>query len=171
MKWWRLAFVLLACSTAAPAFAAREKPPTGKEIAEAAARTRFDKERSAKAEKGGKAIVITPAAPSEVRAEADLENGAVIGHIDTAFPGDETKLPPGRYNLFLVKVGGRWRVYAESGGKIVAEAKRVTVKEQKLEKEGPLQKPTFEERGWCVSINHTFKIKKLVIKVALTACW
>jgi hypothetical protein len=41
--------------------------------------------------------------------------------------GSTTNLPPGKYQIYLAKVDNKWRAFAESGGKIVAESSDVQV--------------------------------------------
>ena len=48
-----------------------------------------------------------------------MEDGQVIGVLETEAQGDETSLPPGKCNLFLAKEGNDCHTYAESGGRIV----------------------------------------------------
>ena len=79
-------------------------------------------------------------------ARAELEGGQIIGMLETEAPGDETGLPPGKYNVFAAKVGNDWHVYAESGGKIVVEAVHVRV--EKSNDRTP-KKPEFHAEGWC----------------------
>jgi hypothetical protein len=124
--------VLLLCIIAQPAFAERKEPPTGKEISDKAKNAKFDKDGAGMAEKDGKKVTVTPADLSDVKAEKDLEDGAVIGQLETET--DAGKLPPGKYNLFAAKVNGEWHVYAEAGGKLAGEAKKV--KMEKMEKTG-----------------------------------
>ena len=99
----------------------------GKEIAEKAKGAKLDKGRQATAMKGGKRVTFTPAELGKLKSEKDLEAGQVVGHLDTELPGDESGLPPGKYNLLLAKEGDKWVVHAESGGQVVGPAKDVKV--------------------------------------------
>lgn len=128
------------------AFAARRSAPTGKEISDKAKATKFDTANATTGVKAGKKVKFTPARMDRNKKIQDLENGEVVGLLETELKGDETPLPPGRYNVFLAKVGNNWRAYAESGGKIVAEGVRVRVEESA--RPGPT-KPEFRPEGWC----------------------
>jgi len=138
--------VLVLCLAALPAWAARKEKPTGKEIADKAKAAKLDPANAIIGEKEGKKIKLTPADLSHVKTEAELEDGQMIGVLETEVAGDETPLLPGKYNLFLTKVGNDWHVYAESEGKIVAEAVRVKMEEAKEKK-----KPEFVPEGWCLA--------------------
>ncbi|GAG56185.1 unnamed protein product [marine sediment metagenome] len=75
----------------------------------------------------------------------------IIDLLENELEGDETKLPPGKHNIFVAKINGEWQGYAESDGEIKAEAVRVSFKrhyfgDQKAEK------PKFHPEGWCVTI-------------------
>jgi len=142
-------------------FAEREEP-TGKEINMRAADTPLDQGKRAFGRKQGKTCTFTPANLS--RGELELEKGVILGQLDTALPGEETSLAPGRYNLFLANVGGKWRAYAESGGVIVAEAARVFVG-LSAKTVGAGRKPVFYSRGWCWE--HTFRVSKYGVRISL----
>ncbi len=131
---------------AMPAAAARRDKPSGAEIAQKASSAVLDSENSTTGEKNGKKIKLTPANLPQGKSEAELEDGQVIGVLENEVGGDETGLPPGKYNLFLAKVGNDWHTYAESGGRIVAEAARVKVEKQS---QGTRRRPEFHAQGWC----------------------
>ena len=103
---------------------ARKDKPTGKEIAKKAKSTKFASGNSATATKGGKRVTATPADLSHVKGE-ELEQGQVIGLLETEVDKETAGLPPGRYHVFMAKVGDRWQVLAESGGVVAAEAQDV----------------------------------------------
>ncbi|PYT71893.1 MAG: hypothetical protein DMG39_11685 [Acidobacteria bacterium] len=138
--------IVLMCVLAVPAFAERKDKPTGEEIANKAKAAKFDSANSTAGEKIGKKVKLTPAKLDHVKSEAELEGGQIIGMLETEAPGDETGLPPGKYNVFAAKVGNDWHVYAESGGKIVVEAVHVRV--EKSNDRTP-KKPEFHAEGWC----------------------
>jgi hypothetical protein len=151
MKRLILVVGILICLVGLPAFAARKDKPAGREIADKAQGAKLDRENATLGEKGGKKVKFTPAVFDQLKNETDLEDGQVIGLLETEAPGDESPLPPGNYNLFLAKIGNSWHVYAESGGTIVAEAVRVSV-EKKTEKPANM-KPEFRAEGWCLIIH------------------
>jgi hypothetical protein len=74
----------------------------------------------------GKKLTLTPAQVVSPRVRS-LAGGRFLGTLDTQVQGPKTKLPPGKYNLFLVQRSGRWHLYFEAGGKVVGEATGVTV--------------------------------------------
>jgi uncharacterized protein YjdB len=125
----------------------RPAPPSGREIAERARAAKLDRENTGVGEFQGKRISLVPADPSGVRSAAELEAGQVIGVMENEVAGDETGLPPGRYNLFLAKLADGWHVYAESGGEIVTEAIRVQI-EQVADGNPGSKKPVFRAKGW-----------------------
>src|SRR4051812_16572920 len=109
----------------------RNDIPSGREIADKAKQIKFDKRKDIVGEKNGKKLHFQGADLSHVTSLDELENGQAIGVMDTELAGDETSLPPGKHNLFLSKVNGQWRVHAETGGQVVAEAVRVSIVEHK----------------------------------------
>jgi hypothetical protein len=123
----------------------RDKAPNGKEIAEKAKKAKLDKSKESVGEKGGKKSKLTPAQLDHLSGPEDLEEGQFIGVLDTEVPGDRAGLPPGEYNMFIAKVGGDWKVYAESDGEIVAEA--VNVRER--DDDSGDKKPKFREGSFC----------------------
>src|SRR5438874_5392682 len=84
------------CVLALPAFAARKDKPSGPEIAQKARTAVLDSENSTTGEKNGKKIKLIPANLPQGKSEAELEDGQVIGVLETEAQGDETSLPPGR---------------------------------------------------------------------------
>jgi hypothetical protein len=124
---------------------ARDKAPTAEEIGEKAKKAKLDKSKESVGEKGGKKSKLTPARLDHLEDQQDLEEGQFIGVLETEVPGDRSGLPPGKYNMFIAKVGNDWQVYAESGGEIVAEAANVTER-----KDTPKDmKPKFREGSFC----------------------
>lgn len=129
----------------------RKEKPTGKEIAEKSKKVKLKKEEAIESEKKGKKIKFTPAEIPPLNSIEELEDGLIIGTLENELEGDETKLPPGKHNIFVAKINGEWQGYAESDGEIKAEAVRVSFKrhyfgDQKAEK------PKFHPEGWCLTI-------------------
>lgn len=127
----------------------RADAPTGSEIARMAKDIRFDSRKDIRTEQNGKKIHFRGADLSHVKSLAELESGQVVGMLETELAGDETTLPPGTHNMFISKVDGTWRVHAESGGRIVAEAAHVSVTEQTISSRKELR-PGFSPKGWCL---------------------
>jgi len=133
-----------------------DKPKvTGAEVAAQAKRMKLQHERSAHAEMGGKGSRFTPARLDHLHKLEDLEAGQVIGVLDTELAGDETDLPPGKYNVHVRKrEDGEWEAVAEADGRVVSRAARVTVRKEKEHPRGKghageLPPPDFREHGWC----------------------
>ena len=129
----------------------RKERPSGKEISEKSKKINLLKDKSIEAEKEGKKIKFTPVKLEQLNSVEELEDGQIIGILENELEGDETKLPPGKHNLFLANVEGKWNVYAEANGEIKAEATKVELKkhywgEQKAEK------PKFHSEGWCIGV-------------------
>jgi len=127
----------------------------GPEVAAQAKQARLDQERKASAEMAGKASRFTPNHLDHLQKLEDLEKGQVIGVLDTELAGDETDLPPGKYNVFVRKGdAGEWEAVAETGGRIVSKAARVKVVTHKERPKGgkhpgDVLLPEFREHGWC----------------------
>src|SRR2546425_6426298 len=96
--------IALMCVLSVPLFATRKVNPSGSEIAKKAPSAVLDSENSTTGEKNGKKVKLTPAKLDQLKNEADLEAGQVIGLLETEAAGDETGLPPGKYNIFAAKV-------------------------------------------------------------------
>ena len=124
--------------------AGRSTAPSGAEIAAAARAGALDPAKAVTATLLGKPFKFTPARGSE---KVRVEDGAFLGVLENGAAGDETGLPPGKYNLFAAQVGGQWKGYAESNGQIVREAIRASV----TPGTGGA-KSYFTERGWCVMV-------------------
>jgi hypothetical protein len=136
---------------------AKKQKIHGPDVAALAKKIRLEDDRRGTGEMGGKKSHFIPARLDHLHNPEDLEQGQVIGVLDTELAGDETDLPPGKYNVFLRKGDdGEWEAVAETDGRIVSRAARVTVRSEK-EKEGPGRekgprkppRPEFKERGWC----------------------
>jgi hypothetical protein len=140
----------------------------GKEIADKAKGAKLDKGREASAKKDGKRVTFTPAELGKLKSEKDLEGGQVVGHLDTELPGDESGLPPGKYNLLLAKEGGKWVVHAESGGQVVGTAKDVKVDKKgvgKGQKGKRPDKPKFGEKGWYWEETYVVYYEEVTVEV------
>ncbi|MCK4239580.1 MAG: hypothetical protein KAX33_10685, partial [Candidatus Lokiarchaeota archaeon] len=104
----------------------RKEKPTGREIAERSKAIKLDKDRFVDAEKKGKKIKFTPTKLPPLKSLDELEEGQVIGVLENELEGDETDLTAGKHNIFIANVNGEWHGFAETGGKITAEAARVS---------------------------------------------
>ncbi len=91
--------------------------------------------------------------------------GVIIGRLDTRLPGDETNLPAGSFDVYLANVNGQWRAFAESKGRVVAEAKHVEVVANAGRSKQRSVKALFHSHGWCWS--HTFHIKYTKLGITL----
>ena len=131
----------LAQGDAAKVPAGRSNPPTGVEIAAAARASTLDGANAITATLLGKPFKFTPA---QARPKTIPDAGVFLGVLENGAMGDETGLPPGKYNLFAARVGGQWKGYAESNGQIAREAIRVRTDA------AVGAKPQFSEKGWCV---------------------
>ena len=129
----------------------RKEKPTGREIAEMATKMVREDGKVVQGLAGGKTVRFVGAKLDHLKKEEDVEAGAVIGVLENEALGDESGLPPGRYNLFAAKVNDKWEVYAESGGEVKGKAARVTATRHTQEDKAPL-KGTFHEKGWCFYI-------------------
>lgn len=144
---WLIALLVAVCllTVGNPCFA-DEATLLGKEIREKAKKMKLDKINTGHGMKNGKSVKFTPAKLNHGMSVTDLEQGQVVGYLENELEGDETNLPPGKYHVYLKKVNGEWKGYAESSGKIAAEALRVTVEKRSGKQSG---KPRFEPDGWC----------------------
>ena len=131
-----------AAVAAAPA--GRNAPPTGAEIAAAARAATLDAANAGRAMLYGQRFVFTPA---RVSGSSAAESGAYLGVLENGAAGDETGLPPGKYNIFVAKVNTVWKAYAESDGRIVREAIRASASSANAG-----GRPRFAETGWCNSV-------------------
>lgn len=127
----------------------RKEKPKGEEIAEKARKIKLDKEKSVQGQKQGKNVKFTQTELPPPTSMEELEEGQIIGVLENEIEGDETDLPVGKHNLFLCNVNGNWKVYAESNGKVTAEAARVKV-ERHYWGERKVKKPDFNPEGFCI---------------------
>ncbi len=127
----------------------RKQKPEGEEIAQKAKKIKLDKNKFVHGKKKGKSVKFTGTEFPPLSSLEELEEGQVIGVLENEVEGDETDLPVGKHNLFLCNVNGNWKVYAESNGKITAEAARVKV-ERHYWGERKVEKPGFNPEGFCL---------------------
>ena len=129
----------------------RKEKPSGKEISEKSKKVKLLKDKSIEAEKKGKKIKLIPVELEALNSVEELEDGQIIGILENELEGDETKLPPGKHNLFLANVEGKWNVYAEANSEIKAEATKVELRKHHWG-EKKAEKPKFHSEGWCIGI-------------------
>ena len=117
--------ILLSCATLGTQ-ASAQKPgvrgtPTREEIALKTKGMRLDDARAATAAKDGKTARFTPAV-LDVKDENALASGTVVGRVNTEI--ETVSLRPGAYDLFVVKIDGKWKAYAasENGTEVVEAA-------------------------------------------------
>lgn len=115
------------CYPAAPASAQRAERPTGQEVAQRAAEAKLLADSSLSAEEPEASFNFI-LADLQIKDASVLEGGAVIGVLEVTGKGG-AGAGRQRYNLFLAKPRGQWRLYVESGKKIVGEIERVEVTE------------------------------------------
>lgn len=120
-------------------------PPTGQDISQKAAAGEFDTANSVTGVTHGKKVIFTPAHLGHVGSMQDLEQGQIIGSLNTEIAGDKSGLPAGQYNVFLAKVGNDWQVFAESGSTVVAKAASVVERRDTRAN----MKPQFSEGSFC----------------------
>ena len=102
-----------------------EKEPAATEIVKRVAAIKLDTSLTVRGERGPKKVEVTPVAADSISGSRELEEGRIIGLLDAR--GNVDNVPNGKHHIFIKKVNGVWHAYAESGGKIVAKSKRVTV--------------------------------------------
>jgi hypothetical protein len=127
----------------------RATAPGGAEIAAAARAARLDTGNAATATMFGKPFKFTPAQLPTKADKPDDGNGEFLGVLENGAVGDETGLPPGKYNLFFATVNGQPKAYAEANGQIVKEAIRAG---STPAPEGAKGRPQFNEKGWSVNV-------------------
>jgi hypothetical protein len=149
---------------------ARDDQPTGIEIAQQAKQTRFDEPKavSATRAKDNVHVRFTPTLFETPKNKDEVERGVVLGEGDITFGQLQTNLRPGRYHLFLAKVGDTWRAYAEYNEDIALEAKQVKVTEESSPRDISKDKPTIRfENPICFA----FCIIVLYFDAPLPYCW
>lgn len=119
----------------------RKEKPTGKEIAEKSKKVKLSKPNSFMGQIKGKRIWFTPSKMPSFDSLDELEEGQIIGVLETELESD--KLPAGKYNIFIDKEKGEWHGYLEAEGNIIAEADEVSVERHYLG-DHKVEKPKFE---------------------------
>jgi hypothetical protein len=104
---------------AAPAHADLASAPTGNQIAALAKRTQFNLQA---AFSPGAGVRVTPALPSA----QPLANGRVVALLRNQVALSQG-LSPGQYHIYLARIRGTWRAFAESNGRLVAESAKVVL--------------------------------------------
>jgi hypothetical protein len=127
----------------------RATAPTGAEIAASARAARLDTANVATATMFGKPFKFTPAQVPTKAEPATEGKGQFVGVLESGAVGDETGLPPGKYNLFVASVNGQVKGYAEANGQIVKEAIRAT---STPAAPGAKSRPQFNQKGWSVYV-------------------
>lgn len=120
-----------------------------KEIEAKVKKSKMDDSRVLNAVDKGKNITFTSAKLDHLKSLQELEQGEVIGVLQNDLPGDESKLPPGKYHIYVKNVDGHWKAYANANGKTAAESARVTV-EEKNKKDITDFTPQFRPEGFCI---------------------
>ncbi|MFN2566413.1 MAG: hypothetical protein ABR499_15565 [Gemmatimonadaceae bacterium] len=98
----------------------RRTAPSGQEIAEKAKSATLVRSKALYRQHRGKRFSFTPA---DIDPSSPIEPGVVGGVLEHDFAFREDGLTQGRYNMFLAKIDGEWRVYAESNGEIATSYK------------------------------------------------
>lgn len=127
----------------------RTTPPNGSEIAAAARAARLDPGNVGTATMFGKPFKFTPAQAPAKTDKPDAGKDGFLGVLENGAIGDETGLPPGKYNLYFANVNGQLKGYAEANGQIVKEAIRVT---STPAPDGAKGRPQFIEKGWSIRV-------------------
>jgi hypothetical protein len=152
---------IVTLSAAPGAAQGRSAAPKGQEIAAQAKAAKLDRANVGLGTFQGQRMALTPADLSHLKSVDDLKAGQVVGLLENGAAGDETGLPPGKYDLYLAEVGGQWHAYAEAGGQIVKEAVRADVLQGGGSQAG--LKPQFREKGWCFDVNIFFGVWRYTI--------
>jgi hypothetical protein len=127
----------------------RATAPSGAEIAAAARAARLDTANAGTVTMFGKPFRFTPAQVKTKADRPDDGNGEFLGVLENGAVGDETGLPPGKYNLYVAIVNGQLKGYAEANGRIAKEAIRAS---STPAQEGAKGRPQFNEKGWSVRV-------------------
>lgn len=104
---------------------ARKEKPTGQEIAKKAKKAKLEPKRALQAKRYGKRVKFTPANLDHVAKINELDDGVILGELETELEKEETGIPPGKHNLLLAGLETGWQIYAESGGEIIGKAAQV----------------------------------------------
>jgi hypothetical protein len=162
---------------------ARNTPPTGIEVAEQARQIRFDDSRSVDATRAKDKVHVrfTPPSFEQPKTKEELEAGVVLGRVQLELGSYQglyrARLQSGTHHLFLAKVGGTWKGYAEFKGAIALEAKEVTVEEGSSLTDIKQDVPKVEFGSicfsdcWIITIAFPIPIWPYEIAVAYPYCW
>lgn len=104
---------------------ARKEKPTGEEMAKKAKKAKLEPKRALHAKRYGKRLKFTPANLDHIRKMSELDDGVILGELETELEKEETGIPPGKHSLFLAGLENGWQIYAESDGEIVGKAAQV----------------------------------------------
>jgi len=146
----------------------RQTAPNGSEIAAAARAARLDTGNGATATMFGKPFKFTPAVVKTKADKPDDGKGEFLGVLENGAIGDETGLPPGKYNLYMANVNGQIKGYAEANGQIVKEAIRAS---STPAPEGAKGRPQFNEKGWSVRVWFCSSYVRLNGNAYLSCSW
>jgi hypothetical protein len=73
-------------------------------------------------------VRFTPVQFDKPKSKDEIEAGFVFGQAEIAFGQLETKLQPGKYNVFVAKVNDAWHSYAEFNGQLIGEATKARLR-------------------------------------------
>jgi hypothetical protein len=157
--------------------AERSSPPNGAEVAAAARAAALDIGSAVSSTLSGKTFRFTPA-----RGNSSHVNEAFAGVLENGAPGVLTGLPAGRYNMYVARVNGQWKAFAESGGAIVRETADVSTspgvpgaRPYFIEKDGPGDELDWSATGpfeqplplrWCAGVLILVPSPTLIV-----VCW
>lgn len=99
----------------------RSKPPTAEEIARQAKQARLLPKRAATLEHESVAFEVIPTKVTGKRSMEDLEDGQVVGVVRRQRAGEQVGGRLEEHNVFLAKVDGAWKVYAQSGDEVTEQ--------------------------------------------------
>jgi hypothetical protein len=126
-----------------------ERRPSGSDIADEAAKAKFEKGRAIeKKYKNGDIVRFVPADRGKNDSVGDFARGAVLGILDIDRKGDQTGLPAGKYHVYVKQVKNDWMSFYEKDGHIVKDAVGVHY----LDPGSP--EPKFKDGGDCVNYMH-----------------
>ena len=129
--------------------ASDNRRPSGNEIADEAAKAKFEKERAIE-KRYGKGSDVVRFNPAHIGGQTmtDFARGAVVGILDIDRKGDQTGLPPGKYHVYIKEIKGDWNAFYEQDGHIVKDAVGVHFYDQGK------PEPKFKDGGDCVLYSH-----------------
>lgn len=153
----------------------RQSPPTGSEIAEKARQHRFDPNKSVEVRRDKDKVRVRFTQTQfdrDVRKD-EIEDGIVLGRVEADTGDNPIKLRPGKYHLFLAKVGDTWKGYAEINGHIAIEAKRVEVEEGTEPRDISGVNPKIEFGSICFTacVSIVIPIPIWPFEIVVPYCW